>query len=78
MRVVLLCCSHWLEAACAAGLPDALFEKGHALLTGSDGYAKDEAGALALFMSAGESGHADALCSAGAMHFKGFGVPVVS
>jgi TPR repeat protein len=57
--------------------PEALYDVGHYHLEGSEGRERNSAMALAYFEAAGDAGHPDALCSAGAMYFNGIGTAEV-
>lgn len=60
-----------LSKAADAGNPDSLFLRGHCHYSGSDGYDRNPASALENFLTAAESGHVDAMISAGAMLHQG-------
>ena len=61
--------------------PEALFFIGHECLqgkaSGSTGLTQGVSRAMEYFLRAASKGHADALCSAGAMYYNGLGVPQV-
>lgn len=64
-----------LDRAVKAGNVDAHFTRGHSFFHGSEGYQQDFKLALEDFVSAANSGHADAAVSAGAMLHGGIGIP---
>jgi hypothetical protein len=62
--------------AVAAEHPEALFFEGHQWLS-CEPAAQAPGRALDLFLLAASKGHAEAACSAGAMHYNGVGTPTV-
>ena len=62
--------AYFMAAAVEGGHAEALFELGDAHFHGSDGYAQDVPTALQLYERAGDAGSADALVSAGAIHYR--------
>ena len=67
-----------MRIAEAAEHPEALFFLGHQCLRGHADKQSTASRALEYFLLASTKGHAEALCSAGAMYYNGIGVPVVS
>jgi len=65
----------YLNDACDAEDPDALFLRGHAYHDGDHGYPQDYKLALQDFIAAAQAGNADAAVSAGAMYYNGMGIP---
>lgn len=65
-----------LERACEAGDANAFFCLGDMYFHGSEGVEQDEGRAFRCFLEASKLGHADAMCSLGAMYYIGIGVGV--
>ena len=62
---------NYLTKAAIMGHPDSLFLRGHCQYFGTDGFDLDVAAAMMDFLSAAESGHVDAMVSAGALLHRG-------
>ncbi len=63
-------CNYLAKAAIMCH-PDSLFLRGHCRYFGTNGFDRDVTAAMTDFMSAAESGHVDALVSAGALLHRG-------